>query len=114
MGWRVLVLAVLSLGPAPVLAQEWGRLSGPEITRALTARVLGYDDGTTQDFLADGRTLAAGGWGRWRVEGDRYCSAWPPSDVWACYLVEREARGLDIRFTGEGGAVTVGRYVDLQ
>jgi hypothetical protein len=48
------------------------------------------------------------------VQGDLYCSVWPPSDRWDCHDVARSARGLDIRFTGDDGSVTVGRYVDLQ
>lgn len=96
------------------VAEEWVRLNGPGIEAALTARVLAYPDGTMQDFHAGGRTLAGRAEGRWRVDGDLYCSTWPPSESWACYEVEREARGLDIRFTGEDGAVTVGRYNDLQ
>ena len=49
-----LVLALLSSQAA---AQDWQRLTGDEVTTALTARVLAYDGGQTQNFLADGRTL---------------------------------------------------------
>lgn len=99
----------------PALAEDWRTLDGPGITAALTARVLQYQDGSTQNFFQDGRTLYEAGagesWGKWWVEGDEYCSTWPPSDVAACYRVE--AQGLDVRFTGKGGDVSVGRYVDL-
>jgi hypothetical protein len=97
------------------LAEDWRALDGPGITAALAARVLQYQDGSTQNFFQYGRTMyeAGGGesWGKWWVEGDRYCSSWPPSDVAACYGVE--AQGLDLRFTSNSGDVTVGRYVDL-
>ncbi len=109
-----LVLALLSSQAA---AQDWQRLTGDEVTTALTARVLAYDGGQTQNFLADGRTLYDADqpqWGQWRVEGDRYCSVWPPSDRWSCFSVQREAQGLDLRFVTEGGTITQGRYVDLQ
>lgn len=99
----------------PALAEDWRTLDGPGITAALTARVLQYPDGSTQNFFQDGRTLYEAGagesWGKWWVEGGEYCSTWPPSDVAACYRVE--AQGLDIRFTGKGGDISVGRYVDL-
>jgi hypothetical protein len=108
----VAVLVFLwGFGPASVAADGWERLEGDAITRALSARVLGYPDGTLQDFLADGRTLHGETDGRWEVRGDRYCSVWPPSDRWSCYAVDRN--GLDIRFTADDGTVTVGRYVDL-
>lgn len=110
---RPLLLALLLASPA--CAEDWHALDGAAITAALQARVLRYEDGTTQNFFQDGRTLYEAGsgesWGKWWVEGDRYCSSWPPSDHPACYGVE--AQGLDIRFTGAGGDVTVGRYVDL-
>lgn len=108
------ILICLTLA-TPALAQDWTALDGPAITKALSARVLGYEDGSTQNFFQDGRTLyqAGGGesWGKWWVESDQYCSTWPPSDVPACYAVE--AQGLEVRFTSKGGDVSVGRYVDL-
>lgn len=109
-----IALGLIVGGSGLAVAEAWARLDGPGIEAALTARVLAYPDGTMQDFHAGGRTIAGMGEGRWKVDGDRYCSAWPPSERWACYKVEREARGLDLRFTGEDGAVTVGRYNDLQ
>ena len=99
--------------PVAALAEDWQHLTGPEITAALTARVLHFADGTMQDFHAGGRTLAGMREGRWRVTGDLYCSAWPPAETWDCYAVEHGAGGLDIRFTAGDGTVSVGRYNDL-
>jgi hypothetical protein len=103
------VVWMLAAGSAG--AEEWRMLSGAEITAALTARVVQYQDGARQDFFADGRTLYGESWGRWRVEADQYCSQWPPSDRWACYGVE--VSGIDLRFVA-GAEVTTGRYVDLR
>lgn len=108
-----LCLALLLSGPA--LAEDWRALSSEEIRHALAARVLQYEDGASQDFFADGRTLYRAGagesWGKWWVEADRYCSTWPPSEAPSCFGVA--AQGLDIRFIGASGDVTVGRYSDL-
>ena len=101
----------LALWPGCAAAEEWRALSGAEITSALSARVLQHEDGVAQDFFADGRTLYGGHWGRWRVDVDAYCAVWPPSDRWVCFAVE--ARGLELRFLGEGEPV-VGKYADLQ
>jgi hypothetical protein len=111
---RILVAFVASLGLSPtgVGAEGWQHLQGEDITTALAARVLGYPDGTLQDFFADGRTLYGETYGRWEVRGDLYCSLWPPSDRWTCYRVDRNR--LDVRFTDDDGAETIGRYVDLQ
>lgn len=71
----------------PALASEERPLSGPEITEILTgAEVIG--EGTRQEFHGSGRTLYFDGRpsaGYWRVQGDQYCSQWPPSDAWTCY-----------------------------
>ncbi len=102
---------------SPALAEDWRPLTGAEIAQALTARSLVYEGGATQDFFADGRTLYEAGspsWGHWRVEGDRYCSQWPPREAWDCYAVEAEAGGLGLRFVGGSGEVTAGRYDDLE
>ena len=109
---KAALVAIWLICPAPAAADDWERLDGPGIKAALSARVLGYPDGTLQDFFADGRTLNGDSAGRWEVRGDRYCSVWPPSDRWACYLVDRNR--LDIRFTDDAGDMTIGRYVDLQ
>jgi hypothetical protein len=109
---KAALVAICLINPAPATAEEWERLDGPGISAALTARVLGYPDGTLQDFFADGRTLYGESSGRWEVRGDRYCSLWPPSDRWTCYAVDRNR--LDIRFVDDAGEATVGRYVDLQ
>jgi hypothetical protein len=109
------VLLIWLLLAVPALAEDWRLLDGPGITAALTARVLQYQDGSTQNFFLDGRTLYEAGagesWGKWWVEADQYCSTWPPSDVAACYRVE--VQGVEVRFTSKGGDVSVGRYVDL-
>lgn len=111
-----LMLALVALMPglavSPAGADGWDALDGPAIRAALAARVLGYPDGTLQDFFADGRTLRGDSLGRWEVRGDLYCSLWPPSDRWTCFRVARSR--IDIRFTAEDGAETIGRYVDLQ
>jgi hypothetical protein len=110
---RAAILAICLV--SPVQAEDWRSLDDAGITAALSARVLRYEDGSTQNFFTDGRTLYQAGagesWGKWWVEAGQYCSTWPPSDVAACYRVE--AQGLDVRFTGTGGDVSVGRYQDL-
>lgn len=112
---RGLISAVMLLAAAPVVGEEaaWQPMSGAQIAQALTGRVLQYDS-AWQDFRASGRTRYNAGrdsWGYWRVEGDRYCSMWPPSDLWACYDMERSKDRL--RFIGSGADdVTEARYRD--
>ncbi|WP_299589484.1 hypothetical protein [uncultured Tateyamaria sp.] len=105
-----LIMACLA---GPAAAGEWTALSGAEISEALTGRTLAYPD-TTQDFRASGRTLyiykGRESWGYWRVEGDAYCSQWPPNDLWACYGMDRQ--GDKLRFVGEGDDITEAVYAD--
>ena len=111
---RRLMMAMMMVLPVGVVGEEqsWAAMSGAEITAALTERALKYSM-ATQKFYASGRTLYDAGrpsWGYWRVEGDEYCSQWPPSDLWACYRMER--LGDQLRFVGEQGEKTVGDFFD--
>ena len=94
-------------------AADWIALSGAEIRRALEGRVLQYDT-AVQDFRASGKTLYTSNgrdsWGNWRIEGDLYCSQWPPQDLWACYGMDR--RGDQLRFVGERDDITEAIYAD--
>ncbi|MCP5073318.1 MAG: hypothetical protein GY947_08500 [Rhodobacteraceae bacterium] len=111
---RILVLALVFLA-GPVLADDWRKLTGPEIEQALNARVVGYE-GAQQDFFASGKTLYDAGvpsWGYWRVQGDRYCSQWPPNAGWDCYEFFLSPDGLRLRFVSEQGHSTEGKFVDL-
>ena len=98
----------------PVLAEDWQALSGLEITEALAERELTYENGAEQVFHPEGGTTYRAGVGqsegRWRVEGDEYCSNWPPSASWSCYALERDAETGRLRFAGASGDMTVGSY----
>ncbi len=32
--------------------------------------------------------------GFWRVEGDKYCSQWPPHDQWDCYDITQDGKTI--------------------
>ena len=111
---RRLILVILMCLPGWVAAQEaaWTALTGGEIRAALTDRVVSYGE-IWQDFRASGKTLYVSRreeWGNWRVEGNQYCSQWPPSSHWACYDIERN--GDLMRFVGAGGDITTFTYRD--
>ena len=105
-------LAILAaLMPTMALA-GWQALSGDQIKQALTGRTVAYEAGGTQQFLEGGSTTYDSGKpqaGSWRIEGDQYCSVWPPSDHWACYGVEID--GDQIRFVASDGTATAGHYI---
>ena len=109
----VLVGVALALA-APLAAQEWQRLDGAGIEAALSGRSLIYE-GASQVFYPSGRTLYDAGqpsWGYWRVEGDKYCSQWPPGQRWDCYALERSDDGARLRFLDSEGRPFAGRYAD--
>ncbi|MCY1125445.1 hypothetical protein OU426_01135 [Frigidibacter sp. RF13] len=110
---RLIATVLLFSLPSAVLAEDWTRLTGSDVTNALNARHLVYESGATQGFGEDGSTRYTGGgptMGQWRVKEHQYCSIWPPSDAWTCYDVERSTDGKSLRFTGPDGSQTVGRY----
>ena len=106
-----------ALTPTTAMTENWQPLDAPAITQALTARILAYKDGATQQFNADGSTVYTTdheSTGAWRVDGPQFCSEWPPSDKWSCYDMAVREGGLDLRFTAGDGSESVGRYVDLK
>ena len=110
---RVILFAAL-MWPFAVLGgdETWAPMSGAEIRAALSDRSLQYKS-AHQEFNASGQTRYVAGresWGSWRVEGDTYCSQWPPSTLWACYTMTQ--RGNAVRFIGKEGDVTEGVYLD--
>lgn len=110
---RGVILAVILAIPVNVGAQEgmWVPMSGAEIATALTERTLDYG-AQWQDFRASGRTLyhnaGRDSWGYWAIQSNQYCSLWPPSDLWACYDMERA--GERLRFIDETGSTTEALY----
>jgi hypothetical protein len=86
------------------------KLDGKAIQMLLSdAKYVSSDDShaTEQVFQASGATFTidvatkALSQGFWRVEGDKYCSAWPPSDYWSCYDVVTTDNG--VVFVSSGG-----------
>ena len=104
---------ILTLWPGVLAAEEFRKLSGDEILAALTGQKLDYGEGVWQTFsdtmstqYFSGRPSA----GRWAVREDRYCSVWPPSDLWGCYDVQQS--GDVIRFVDNTGGTTDGVFTD--
>ncbi|MGR3434921.1 MAG: hypothetical protein ACU0CO_08560 [Shimia sp.] len=102
---------VLAAWPVAAMAEP---LDGGGIAAALTGTELAYEGGGRQVFYASGRTLYENGppsWGYWAVRGDRYCSQWPPGEVWDCYDMDASEDGRTLRFVDDFGNATVGTVV---
>ncbi|WP_425080432.1 hypothetical protein [Ruegeria arenilitoris] len=104
---------ILAVWPGILAAEEFRTLTGDEILDVLTGQKLDYGDGVWQTFeetmltqYYSGRPSA----GRWAVREDRYCSVWPPSDLWACFDVQK--KGDVIRFVDDSGGTTDGTYAE--
>lgn len=91
MRWLVFTVLVL-LWPVMAEADEKS-LSGAEIKSALsgntafgnqkgTAWKQYFDPGGDTLYIAEGSDPSPG---RWKVEGDVFCSLWPPRSEWDCY-----------------------------
>ncbi len=84
---------VVFCGPCPATEK---RLDGATLSNllndiTLTSTETGRE--VEQVFRASGLTFTvdieshAQAMGFWRIEGDKYCSQWPPSAYWSCYDV---------------------------
>jgi hypothetical protein len=81
---------VLVAFSSPLLAGE-RKLNSAEITAVLTDKVLTSASNATQIFQTSGVTFysenGSQSQGFWKVDGDKYCSQWPPNTAWPCYDV---------------------------
>lgn len=106
-----LLAGIVSANAEPV------KMDGPAIESALAGKsVAGNQDGREwrQDFRSDGATIYYEGNqpspGRWKVDGDQYCSLWPPSETWDCYDMAMD--GEEILFMPKGSAVWRAHFTD--
>jgi len=108
-------LTFLMLATAAAAQDGWVPLTGSVAQKVLSDRVLAYPDGAKQKFALNGETVYKKNHpqpGNWKIDGDKYCSLWPPSDTWTCYRLEANAAGTVIRFIADDGSVTEGRIAD--
>lgn len=104
---RIILLATSFLLSTQTFAAEI-ILKNAEITTVLSDVVLNAESNgqpANQIFQKSGVTFYnAGGsqsQGTWKVEGDQYCSTWPPNPSWACYDVARD--GDKVTFIAKSG-----------
>ena len=80
------------------------KLSGSDMQTILYDKIL-YAKDAEQIFQKSGVTFySAGGnqsQGNWKIEGEKYCSQWPPNQAWACYDVMQD--GNKITFISKDG-----------
>ena len=85
-------------------------IRGPLLASFLTT-IVARGDNSRQTFEETGETLYATAgrvaYGRWRVDGDRYCSVWPPATGWNCYLLFRVPGKRTIVWVDAKGCRTV-------
>ena len=89
-----------------------GSLSGEGIAALLTdATLYGTDNGqpAEQVFQKSGVTFYSvpngQSQGTWKIEANKYCSAWPPNPTWVCYDVLND--GASVTFVSPSGKRTV-------
>ena len=83
------------------------KLSGAGMQTILSDKVL-YGSDAEQIFQKSGVTFySAGGnqsQGNWKIDGEKYCSQWPPNQAWACYDITKD--GNKITFISKDGSRT--------
>lgn len=106
MGRIYLALFGLYCGSSAVGAES--ALTGVAIQALLSDKSLvANSDGKSieQIFQKGGLTLylenGAQSQGFWKVEGNAYCSQWPPNETWSCYDVLQD--GKKVTFVSKSG-----------
>jgi hypothetical protein len=103
---RAIVYLVLLIS-TPVQAEDIS-LSGAEITQTLsdvTLTAIDNNNHISQIFQKAGVTLyivdGQQSQGFWKIQGEKYCSQWPPHEQWDCYDMTRN--GKIITFISSAG-----------
>ena len=104
---------------APIASAAERKLTGAEIETVLSGNtVTGVGDRGAwgQFFDKNGDTRYVRGSeapsvGAWKVQGDQYCSQWPPAAGWACYDVTADlaATPPTLTWIGESGTKYPGK-----
>ena len=83
------------------------KLSGADMQIILSDKTL-YGKDAEQIFQKSGATFYSSGGGQsqgnWKIDGDKYCSQWPPNQAWACYDMTQD--GNKIAFISKDGQRT--------
>ncbi len=102
---RILLGLVILLGVTGLVLAEETKLSAGQIAAALSDKTLHGEGEIEQIFQKGGMTIyTADGnvsQGLWKVDGDAYCSQWPPNETWSCYDVMQD--GSKITFVSKSG-----------
>jgi hypothetical protein len=79
-------------------------LTSVQMQMILSDKIL-YGKDAEQIFQKSGVTFySAGGsqsQGNWKIDGEKYCSQWPPNEAWACYDITQD--GNKITFISKDG-----------
>ena len=61
-----------------------------------------FDGNGETAYLAPGKPPTRGAW---QIQGDKFCSQWPPNASWTCYVVtgDLEAKPRTVTWISEGG-----------
>lgn len=107
------LLLLLSGLPTTTASAAEHKLTGDEVKALLTDATVNGGSGDAafkQYFAAGGATTYVGSentpsQGSWRVQGDQYCSVWPPASTLVCYDVEGDpaATPPTVTWIGESG-----------
>ncbi len=101
---RILLASLLLIGTAQAAETK---LTGAAMQTILYDKIL-YAKDTEQIFQKSGVTFYSTGGnqsqGNWKIDGEQYCSQWPPNQAWTCYGMTQD--GNKITFISKSGERT--------
>ncbi len=105
---RKMTLVLFTLCSCSIAIGAETVLTGPALQELLSERFLvATRDGKTieQIFQKSGLTLytenGAQSQGFWKVEGNAFCSQWPPNETWSCFEIFQD--GKNVTFVSKSG-----------
>jgi hypothetical protein len=91
---KLLLIGLLLISSAQAAETK---LTGAEMQTILSDKILHGKD-AEQIFQKSGVTFYSSGGnqsqGSWKIDGEKYCSQWPPNEAWACYDILKDGNKI--------------------
>jgi hypothetical protein len=98
---KILLASLLLISSAQAAETK---LTGAAMQSIFSDKIL-YGKDVEQIFQKSGVTFYLSGGsqsqGNWKIDGEKYCSQWPPNEAWACYDMTQD--GNKITFISKDG-----------
>ena len=117
MTFRIFFSFILLISSTIISIADERKLTGKEVSDLLP-KIIANGQNYSQTFTKNGLTTyvydGRPSEGRWMVQGDQYCSTWPPNNIVECYDVTADTEQQTITWIGPKNSISKATYKILE